>query len=273
MQGPIAQALMLTCAGNAFLAGRDVSGFWPDALVFKFSKSCDFRVVEGDDDQLVAPDPFAWFDTLRGARGLRLHHAPRPRGPDQALAVEERMLAGFVGGGPAWLIEVVGEGRSAIWQGFDRLGDRNDPERKIWRHTYLQVGETEPQEFAAQPLAEARADLDRALFEVEAIAGRMQWENWRQVFAAARGALSTPPPDHFFRADFERYAGFDDVQQGMVAAASGASVFGGMGSWNDVAPSADLQARPHVRAALCSAQQRHRRARELDLPVRLFADV
>lgn len=236
MQGPVAQALMLTSASNAFLAGRDMHGFWPDAIVFKFSKSCDFRVLDGEDDHLIAPDPLAWFATLRGARGLRLHHVPRPRGPGQTLAVEDRMLAGFVGGGPAWLIEVVREGPSAIWQGFDRLGDRADPERKIWLNTYLRVGETEPQNFALQPLAQARTDLEAALIEIEAVANRMRAENWAEIFATARAALQTPPADHFFRADFARYAGFDEAQLGMLAAATGSSVFGGMGSWNDNVP-------------------------------------
>ncbi|WP_395646618.1 hypothetical protein [Terricaulis sp.] len=241
MQGPVAQALLLACAGNAFLSGRDLTGFWPDSVVFKFSRSCDFRVVDGDADRLLAPDPLAWFETLRGVRGLHLHHAPRPRAPGQTLAVEERMMAGFVGGGPAWLIEVVGEGRSMLWQGFDRLGDRNDPERKIWLNTYLRVGETEPQEYAAQPLAEACADLDHALLEIGAVAARMQYGNWSDVFAAARASLSAPG-DHFFYRDFERYAGFGPVQQGLLAAATGGSVFGGMGSWNDVGPCPELEA-------------------------------
>ena len=71
MQGPIAQALALTCVGNAYLRGEDVAGFWPDASVFRFSKSCDFREVDGDRDELIAADPLAWFETLRSRRGLR----------------------------------------------------------------------------------------------------------------------------------------------------------------------------------------------------------
>lgn len=237
MQGPIAQALMLTCVGNAFLAGRDVTGFWPDAGVFKFSKCCDFRVVQGDDDRLIAADPLEWFETLHGAHGLRLHHAPRPRGPGQTLDVEDRKLVGFVGGGPIWLIEAVGEGRSAVWQGFDRLGDRNDPGRKIWLHTYLRVADTEPQDFSAQPLSEARADLNAALADIEAFAPRVPYGDWAATFRAARLALNTDaPPEHFFTADFDRYAGFDRARQSLLAGVWNGWVFGGMGSWNDLVP-------------------------------------
>src|SRR6185295_13587776 len=116
MQGPIAQALALTCVGNAFLCGEDVSGFWPAASVFRFSKSCDFRELAGDHDTLIAADPLAWFETLRGARGLLLHTAPRPRGAQQTIPINERESAGFVGGGPAWIVEVVGAGQSTLWQ-------------------------------------------------------------------------------------------------------------------------------------------------------------
>ena len=244
MQGPVAQALALTCVGNAALRGRDVAGFWPDALVFRFSKSCDFREVEGERDELLATDPLAWFGILRaqGRRGLRLHHAPRSRGPQQTLPVSERMLAGFVGGGPAWLIEQVGAGQSVIWQGFDRLGDRNDPDRKIWLNTYLRRGETTPQDFAARPVGEASADLHAALTEIAALAKRMQFGNWSEVFAGAREILDGPVPDHPLIADFKRYAGLDDAQLKLVAATSASSVFGGMGSWNDIAPEAEFAA-------------------------------
>jgi hypothetical protein len=237
MQGPIAQALMLTCAGNAFLRGRDLSGFWPDALVFKFSKSCDFRVVDDKSDRLIAPDPLAWFETLRGAKGLRLHHAPRPREPGQTLFVEARKLAAFVGGGPAWLIEVVGAGPSVIWQGFERFGDRHDPERKVWFNTYLRMCETTPQDDAVSSLAQAAADLDKMLIAIEALARRMQFTPWPDVFASARQTLHADVPEtHFFSADFSRYGAAHTEQQRLLGAILGASVFGGMGSWNDIVP-------------------------------------
>nr|AQQ75086.1 hypothetical protein [uncultured bacterium] len=238
MNIPIAQALMLTCAGNAFLRGVNLEGFWPHALVFRFSKSCAFRLVEGERDMLIAPDPLAWFETLRSQQigGLRLHHAPRPRGPAQTLAVEDRKLVGFVGGGPAWLIEVVGDGPSAIWQGFEQIGERNDPEQKIWINTYLRVGETTAQDFAALPLAQASADLKESLVEIEALARRMKFAPFDAMFAAARASLEGGPIDHAFAADADRYAAFDVAQQRLLGAVLHAWVFGAMGSWNDIAP-------------------------------------
>ena len=108
MQGPIAQALALVCVGNAVLRGRGAGRFWPDCSVFRFSKACDFRRVEGEQDELIAAEPHMWFEVLRAhnIEGLRLHHAPRPRAPNQTIPVEDRMMVGFVGGGPAWPIRL-----------------------------------------------------------------------------------------------------------------------------------------------------------------------
>ncbi|MEQ1782730.1 MAG: hypothetical protein ABMA14_15305, partial [Hyphomonadaceae bacterium] len=102
MNGHVYHQLMLTCAGNMFLRGGDVSGFWPNADAYRFDKSCEFRTPpqqDGakDDFPLVAADPLQWFATLKAdALGLRLHHLKRVRGPDQTLDTPDRMLAGMV---------------------------------------------------------------------------------------------------------------------------------------------------------------------------------
>lgn len=235
MQGPIAQALALTCVGNAYLRGRDVSGFWPDADVFRFSKSCDFRHVEGERDTLIAADPLAWFDVLRadGCRGLRLHHAPRPRGSKQTIPAPDRMLVGFVGGGPAWPIEQVGGDTSVVWQGFDRVGDAHDPDRKIWLNTYLRQGETAPQTLSAAPVAAIASSLAAVLADIEALAVALQENHFANAFAAAASLLkndAAPGPV----SDFVDYAPLDALQLKLLGAVEAAWVFGGMGSWNDV---------------------------------------
>ena len=235
MLGPIAQTLALTCVGNAALKCCDVGGFWPDATVFRFSKSCDFRCVEGKSVELLAADPLAWFAMLgeQKCKGLRLHHAPRPRGPKQTLPVSDRMLVGFVGGGPAWLIEQVGAGASTLWQGFDRVGDAHDGERKIWRHSYLRQGKTAPQDLSAAPLSTITSAMAPILAEIEALADKLDAANFAGCFADARALLDGAPSPS---PDFARYAPLSEAQTRLLAAIETAWVFGAMGSWNDISP-------------------------------------
>ena len=143
MNGPVYTNLLLTCAGNRSLDAGDIAGFWTDSDAFRFTKSREFREPPwGAEDSaaypLVATDPLDWFVKLRpGFRRLRLHHTARKRAASQQTGVSDRMLAGMVSGGQRWLIEAVGEQESEVWEGFERIGDRDEPNRKIWLWTFV----------------------------------------------------------------------------------------------------------------------------------------
>ncbi|GAM97167.1 hypothetical protein U91I_00792 [alpha proteobacterium U9-1i] len=246
MQGPIAQALALVAVGNASLNDRDVTGFWPNASVFRFSKICEFLAPSPTDDDAwlpVAQNPIEWFDRLKPwCVGLRLHVAPRAPQPGQSL-LNERMSVGFVGGGPRWLIEAAGKDSAQIWQGFDRLLDRADPQQKIWANGYLLQGETEPQTLSADPLPLALAEFALVLEEIEQLARELHAENFAHCFVEAREALKSAPPPAGFYDDIAEYAGLDADARRALVAASSAWVFGGMGSWNDIGAPEALSAR------------------------------
>jgi hypothetical protein len=239
MQGNVAQALALVTVGNAALAGADVVGFWPDATVFRFSKICEFLEPAGGDEwRQVAADPLQWFETLKPwCKDLRFHVASRPLENTQ-MPLPEHITVAFVGGGPRWLIETVGAERSKVWQGFDRLLDRKDPQQKIWANGYLLQGETEAQAFTAAPLAETSAALELVLVEIEQLAKDMDAGNFVHCFANARAALKGERAPAYYE-DIVRYSGLSGAAQSLLAAVSHAWVFGGMGSWNDIGSSGD----------------------------------
>lgn len=240
MQGPTENALMLVAAGNAYLSGRDMAGFWPGARTFAFLKLFEFRKPpapgnDADEYPLVAPDPMAWFRSLKPwCRGLRLHHTMRQRGPNQQIDAPERMLAAFVGGGARWLVEAVGHPNSQVWEGFHRLGDRNDADRRIWLCTNILQGEAPAAESQPQDLAVALSDLRTVLPEIEAFARGEKLDSFAGCFARSREALTNRTVESApWLDEVRRHTGFSDVQLNVLQAINHAWVFGGMGSWND----------------------------------------
>lgn len=242
MNGHIAAAVAIVCAGNQYIAGKDITGFWPGAPVFTFMKLSEFRAQpvsgnDADDHPLVAADPMAWFESLKPwCKGLRLINVAPTRGPNQQLDVPDRMLAGFVGGGQRWLIEAAGETTSEIWEPFHRLGDRNDPDRRIWLCTHI-LAEKAPRaeldaEAARLPLDPTVARFHAALVDIEAYARKEGITNFADIFRDAVTLIDTATPETE-RGEMTRFTGFTPRLAAIYEACSRAWVFGGMGSWND----------------------------------------
>lgn len=242
MNGHIANAVAIVCAGNHFLHGGDIGNFWPDAPVFNFLKLVEFRKSpasgkDTDDHPLVASDPMEWFETLKPrCHGLRLHQTKPTRGPDQQLDVPDRMLAGFVGGGQRWFIEATGETRSELWEAFHRLGDRNDPQRRIWKCTHILQGMTPRAELDGDvmKLDDAVARFRKALVPIETYARDEKLDNFADIFNEAIAAIDSGKPLLEGDDPMAQYTGFSGRQAAIFEACSRAWVFGGMGSWNDV---------------------------------------
>lgn len=239
MQGSIDTALSLVAAGNAFLRGEDVTGFWPDAQGFTYTKTCEFRAPPddgGEDFPLVAEDPHAWFASLKPwCKGLRLHNSPSLIQPGQLAGITERESVAFVGGGPRWLVEAVGDGRCELWESFQSIGDQNDPQQKMWLTTWIRQGEDAPFDAAAIRLETAIAELSAVLPEIAAFARREQLDNFAELFETAMGLLDGQTEGNLaFSGDLMRYGHTDQRLAAIYAAVGHAWVFGGMGSWNDL---------------------------------------
>lgn len=241
MQLPILRAVAMVVVGNAALDGSDVSSFARSSL-FRYAKQTAFVTPRGGDQhEQIAADPVAWFAWLKaqGCGGLRLHTAPMEQKPGRLGTIEERMLVGFVGGGPRWLIEAVGKGAAQLWEGFDRVGDANDSERRIWMTTFVRVGETAPQDEADANVSAAAAELEAALTDIGALAHMFASAPFDAIFDEARSALHQPLRGAA-APDFLRLAHLDAEATRLLQVCERAWVFGGMGSWNDTGPDAAL---------------------------------
>jgi hypothetical protein len=234
MQGPIAQSLALTICGNARIQGANP---WaPDAKLFQFVEFVHFVDLEpaGEKlrEQLFAASWTEWYDALlaAGATGFRVRTEARnnPMAPD-------RMLAGFAGGGPRWLIETVSATGADVWESRWAVGDRNAPDRRIWRVTYGRIARGRAVEAApASDLGAVAGRMREVLLAVRAFAdGQPYLQGFSESFSRAIADLdggAPGPADLPFGPD-----GFlSPLARGMLRACGSAWVFGGMGSWNDI---------------------------------------
>jgi len=232
MHGGLAQCIALTAHGKAILAG----GMEPIELLgtnttFQYVRELKFLDQAG---KAACKDTLGWFSVLRqrGATGLRLIERPvkadlpahvgvafasfDPWGIQVDLRQEHEMLA------PAW--EVARE----------RAKDN-----RIWRVTYWSVGLVPSPR--RDDVSRASAELRGALKDIRDFA-RGEASDWVAWFDKALDCLRSdrPPPYH---ADMLPPVGYARAARRLLAAASQAWVFGGMGSWNDIGVEKPQQAR------------------------------
>ncbi len=243
MQLPILRTLALVAVGNAALRGRDVSGFWPNDAMFQYTASLDFMTPrENRNLAHAAAGPDQWFAKLRqrGCNGLRLHNAPMRENPKLGQA-PEHVLVGVVGGGPRWLIEPVYGDHSELWEGFDRIGDKDAPDKKVWMSAYVLIGEAQSAPKVDSDIRGASLDLRAALTAIEKVARAIPNAPYADVFANARAALDGK--GDVLAPDFVRYTTMKPEAVRLLQAAGGAWVFGIPQGWNDLQPEAALKAR------------------------------
>jgi hypothetical protein len=259
VQLPILRTLALVAVGNAAMAGRDVSGFYPGDAIFRYTSSLDFMSPrQAGSLAHVASGPVDWFAKLkkRECRGLRLHKAPMQRNQKMGH-IDERLLVGMVGGGPRWLIETVYPDHSELWEGFDRIGDKDAPDKKIWLSAYVLIGEAASAESFDTGVRAAAVDLRDALLMAEAVAREIQGAPFVDVFVAARATLAGKAQDQPYPLEFLRYTQLKPDVERLLKTAGRAWVFGAMGSWNDLGVEAALKPRyESASKALFSALQR-----------------
>lgn len=230
MNGPVAQCVALVCHGNAVLGGRRGLYFHGNSTA-RFCDSIAFAELSpGGEAVTLAEAPDAWFAWLArgGVTSLRLGRAEQNR----PLA-SDRMTAGFAGGGEVWTIAALRPGgESEAWQGHWQVWNQKAPGQRIWRVTY--VRHAAPAPATADTLAAARAELSEALGAIHAFAEGHDGGGFAESFARARAALSgAAPAKRGFHRDLAPEGTLGAEALAVLDACQHASVFGGMGSWND----------------------------------------
>lgn len=230
MNGPVAQCVALVCHANAVLDGRRGVYFHGNCTA-RFCDSIAFAEdVPGGEPRMLADAPDAWFAFLErgGFERLRLARFAQNR-----PLLSDRMSSGFVGGGETWMMLALRAGGDCeAWQGFWRVWDQKARDQRIWRVAYVRAPAPAPAQ--ADSLAAARRELAEALEDIHAFAERNRCGGFIECFASARGVLAgTPGTKRSVHRDLapEGMLGTDALA--VLDACQHASVFGGMGSWND----------------------------------------
>ncbi|SDI16244.1 hypothetical protein SAMN05216588_11235 [Pseudomonas flavescens] len=227
MPSTLLQLLALVCQGNAALAGRRVM---PAQPVFTTCLAIHFSERRGGDRVVLANDPAGWFEAL-ARDGVRQLHACYL--PVAQQSRDERLSLPYLGGGSRWLIECRKSATADHWIGHWEQ-PAGAPRERPWQVDYRRVARD------AAPLGDAQLqipvlfdELTGQLVDIAAFADQQGYANFARCFARAAATLrgSCPVAD----TGIAPPGLLDPRAERLINACRQAWVFGGMGSWNDVA--------------------------------------
>lgn len=238
VNGPIAQIVALALHGNAALTGIGSIDFVAQNSTAQFCQSIDFVREEprwfglGTPERRIMSTPEQWFADLRNRKvvriGVRWVSGKEKSAPD-------RMLAGFVGGGGTWTIQVqLSDDSYEQWTAEWRVDEpRRKIDGKIWQVSYRRAYSGK-ESLGVVPVSEAMVQLKQALADIYAFSSRKDVKPFTTMFEKALSATRLEAGSEGYHRDlFPKVVPSGDADA-ILRAAQHAWVFGGMGSWNDL---------------------------------------
>ena len=233
MTGILAQTISMISHGNEYIQKGKLEDFYPENLCFQFCNSISFTEIKkrfffsAKEEKVIALNPLQWFEELRnsGCKKLKLYY--------QAQEENDHKLAGFVGGGGDWFIECVYLNNSDFW--ISNWSHDSDLEDNPWSVNYARVINNHAIIDQQFDLQELKRNLKNILERITEFAFTRTTEDWGKTFQNANKKLeSVNPEDDFYNKDLIVTENYDLENRQILISASQASVFGGMGSWNDM---------------------------------------
>jgi hypothetical protein len=231
VDGQLAQLAALVAHGNEWMAGDRARQCTVAAgTTFQYVNAVRFTLSEGRNVErpITAEDPSAWLEGLaeRGVNSLWLD--PRTANPGPLPA---HIAAAFANGTRS---SILAAGHHAErWIAAWTVRQPRAPDNRIWDVHY--VGSSDRSGLREVPaIRSAHERLVGAASAARDLANRFGWTDWAQWFAEALTvADSSAPTARFF--DDALPPSSELARRRLFALASGSYVFGGMGSWNDLA--------------------------------------
>jgi len=231
VNGELAQLAALVAQGNAWLGGDHAAAARiTSGSTFQYVRSFGFRHRAGRlvKRTVVETTAEAWLEGLRRRGAAALWLDPRMSGSGP---MPTRMAAAFANGARASIV-ALGPATERWWASWTVVGRPTPEDQRIWAVDY----DGEPDPMAVPEPRDVPRHLNELRERVRAaadLAGRAGWPMWVDWLEAALAAAASDAPVARFHDDvLPPGAGVE--RRRLFALVSGAWVFGGMGSWNDM---------------------------------------
>lgn len=241
MVGTLAQLIAMVGYGNQCIANpRSHPNFFQQNSTFQFCNQVFFTAEKRKNFfsssklTTLAENPLEWYSYLsgEGCQALRLYYEGSESGSNNA----DHRMAGMIGGGGTWVIETLYPKNSDLWYGGWKVTEESRIDNRIWSVEYRKV-EYEIQSRNLQfDLDNMRKLLSETLLAITDFANRIGQKNYAMVFVKAMQTLDDSNPEiGFYHSDLLPEHVYSLEERQLLFAACRAWVFGGMGSWNDMA--------------------------------------
>ncbi|RPI87365.1 MAG: hypothetical protein EHM41_05265 [Chloroflexi bacterium] len=231
MNGELAQIIALILYGNEYLSSHEKSV--PELLTshstFQFVSDLTFEKEKSLLDNFrksstPVKDTHTWFSYLRkqGVQVLKL-------GVLNLSGDLPQHIASAFAGGSSWVLET---DKRKCWRAKWRAKDQQHPQRKFWAVEYWEQSKM-PVMTDFPDIETAYQDLEISITEAKIFSekNKLGWENW---FAEAIELLHNLAPVLPYHNDLLPPSNNNIRYRQLLAGATKAWVFGGMGSWNDI---------------------------------------
>jgi hypothetical protein len=234
MNGELAQLIAIAAHGSAWLAGRtgDAPGLDGANSTFQYVREVRFELERSLlRNPVVQADVAGWLGEVR-RRGVTRLWLVVPGGSEQT-----------------WFVVATANDRpTEVWRPSWTVGDADDPDRRIWDVTYRGRRNTE----IAPAHVNHAAALDRltaAIQDAQTFASAEGMDEWAAIFGAALKLADATDPIPPYHPDMFPPTAFGRSARRLLATATRAFVFGGMGSWNDMTFESAEANRAYVRVS------------------------
>lgn len=148
----------------------------------------------------------------------------------------DHMLAGFVGGGGSWFLEAEYKNHSDFWRAkWEVIPEVKRENGIVWDITYALLGPKRSKfKHPIYNIDTQKEALGSVLNKIAKLTDVEEYlSNWGKIFREAKTMLEAPISKENYLSYLQGYISNEDYIK-LLSAGAKSSVFGGMGSWNDI---------------------------------------